>query len=319
MDVFCERMEDRFGWRPDPLRVEILSEVVQGMYLAIEAYSDPGQGVVVQTPIYPPFLGSIRDTGRRLVDNPMRLSTKGIDFDLDGLEATLDPDCRLLLFCNPHNPSGRVYERTELERVAELAVQHDLVVVSDEIHGDLVYEGRHHIPIATLGPEIARRTVTLTSASKAFNIPGLRTAVAHFGSPELQRRFNTIVPRHARGGIGLLGLDASIAAWRWAQPWLDEVLSYLSTNRDVAEQALLERLPEIRFLRPEATFLAWLDCTALGLEEAPAAHFLRHGRVALSQGEFFGEHWKGFARLNLATSRTILLEAIERMAKAVGR
>jgi len=318
-DVFCERMEDRFGWQPDPLRVEILSEVVQGIYLAIEAYSEPGQGVVVQTPIYPPFLGSIRDTGRRLVDNPMRLSAKGIDFDLDGLAETLDPECRLLLFCNPHNPSGRVYERAELERVAELAVRHDLVVVSDEIHGDLVYEGRRHIPIASLGPEIARRTVTLTSASKAFNIPGLRTAVAHFGSPELQRRFNTVVPQHARGGIGLLGLDASIAAWRWAQPWLDEVLPYLSANRDVAEQALLERLPEIRFLRPEATFLAWLDCTALGLEDAPAAHFLRHGRVALSQGEFFGEDWKGFARLNLATSRTILLEAVERMAKAVGR
>ena len=316
-EVFCERMEERFGWRPEPGRVEILSEVVQGIYLALEAFSEPGQGVAVQTPIYPPFLSSIRDTGRRLVDNPMRVGTAGIEFNLDGLAASIDADCRVLLLCNPHNPSGRVYDRTSLERVASIAIQHDLVVVSDEIHADLVYAGHQHIPIASLDPEIARRTVTLNSTSKAFNIPGLRTAIAHFGSPELQRRFNRAVPRDVRGGIGLLGLHASLAAWRWSQPWLDEVLPYLSTNRDIAEQALRERAPQIRFLRPEATFLAWLDCTALGLDESPASHFLRNGRVALSRGEFFGEGWKSFARLNLGTSRTILLEAIDRVGKAL--
>jgi cystathionine beta-lyase len=318
-EVFCERMDERFDWRPDPRRVEILSEVVQGMYLALEAYSEPGQGVVVQTPIYPPFLGSIRDTKRRLVENRMVADESRMEFDLDGLEQAIDSDTRMLFFCNPHNPSGRVMTRSELERVAAIAVEHDLIVVSDEIHSDLLHDDRTHIPLARIGAEIARRTVTLTSASKSFNTPGLRCAVAHFGDVKLQRRFNTVLPRHVRGGLGLFGLYASIAAWRWAQPWLDEVRPYLEANRDFAERALAERIPEIRFHRPEATYLAWLDCRALDLGGSPAAHFLRHGKVALSEGKSFGPGWEGYVRLNFATSRPILTQVINRMAKAVGR
>jgi cystathionine beta-lyase len=175
------------------------------------------------------------------------------------------------------------------------------------------------VPFAALGDEIARRTVTLTSASKAFNIPGLRTAVAHFGDAALRDRFNAVVPRHARGGIGLHGLHATIAAWRFGQPWLDEVVAQIARNRDVLERALAERIPEIRVMRPEATYLAWLDCRALEVDGSPAGHFLRHGRVALSDGRRFGPSWEGFARINLATSSAIVLEAVERMAKALGR
>lgn len=317
--VFCERMTERFGWTPDERRVEILSEVVQGMYLALEAFSEPGDGVVVQTPIYPPFLGSTRDMKRSLVENRMRLVDGRLEFDLDALEASITNTTRLLFFCNPHNPSGRVHRREELERVGALAVEHDLIVVSDEIHADLVYDEREHIPLATLSPEVAARTVTLTSASKAFNIPGLRTAIAHFGDEALQRRFNTVLHRHIRGGIGLLGLYATIAAWRWGQPWLDEVVPYLAGNRDFVEEGLAERLPEVTFVRPEATYLAWLDCRALDLDGPPAAHFLRNGQVALSEGRLFGPGWEGFVRLNLGTSRPILSEVIDRMAKAVGR
>lgn len=318
-ETFSDRMAERFGWQPDPARVEILSEVVQGMYVALEAFSAPGDGVVVQTPIYPPFLGSVRDTGRRLVENRMRLEGERMVFDLDALEASVGPDCRMLLFCNPHNPSGRVLARDELERIARLAVERDLVVVSDEIHADLVFDDRRHVPFASLGEEVARRTVTLTSVSKAFNVPGLRTAIAHFGDAGLQERFDTVIPRHTRGGIGLYGIHASIAAWRFGQPWLDEVVPYLAGNRDFVAEALAERLPEVTFVRPEATYLGWLDCRGLGLESRPAAHFLRQGRVALSAGHLFGEGWEGFARLNLGTSRAILGEVIDRMAKAVGR
>ena len=318
-EVFADRMRERFGWHAEPAGVEILSEVVQGMYLALEAYSEPGEGVVVQTPIYPPFLGSVRDTGRRLVENRMQIGSERLEFDLDGLAAAIDSHTRLLLFCNPHNPSGRVYDPRELERLAELVVAHDLVVVSDEIHGDLLFDERRHRPLASLGPEIARRTITLTSASKAFNIPGLRCAVAHFGDRALQKRFNTVVPRHVRGGIGLHGLYATMAAWRWSQPWLDEVKPYLQANRDFARAALAERIPEIGFFAPEATFLGWLDCRRLELDGSPAAHFMRQGQVALSDGRLFGPGWEGFARLNFATSRPILTEVIERMAKALGR
>lgn len=328
-ELFCERMSERFDWSCEPSRVEILSEVVQGMYLALEAYSEPGQGVLVQTPIYPPFLGSVRETGRRLVENRMSAENDRLEFDFDGLSAKIDPETRLFLFCNPHNPSGRVLTRSELERIAALAIEHDLIVVSDEIHADLLFDGRVHIPLASLGPEIAERTVTLNSASKSFNIPGLRCAIAHFGSATLQRRFNTVVPRHIRGGLGLHGLYTSIAAWRFGGPWLDEVVPYLEANRDFAKQALAERIPEIRFHTPEATYLAWLDCrevkainSARGNSRtaaSPAAHFLRHGQVALSDGALFGDSWDGYVRLNFATSRPILTEVIDRMAKAVMR
>jgi cystathionine beta-lyase len=312
-------MNDRFAWNPDPARVEVLSEVVQGMYIAIEAFSEAGDGAVVQTPIYPPFLSAVADTGRRLVENPLISTGSQLDFDLDALPDLIDAKTRLFLLCNPHNPSGRVMRREELDRIATLVLEHDLILISDEIHADLLFDDRVHIPFASLGPEIEKRTVTLTSASKAFNIPGLRCAVAHFGSAELQERFNQLHPAHIRGGIGLLGIYASIAAWRWGQPWLDEVVAYLQANRDYALQAFEERIPEIQFYAPESTYLAWLDCSALDLEGSPAAHFMKHGHVALSGGRRFGDAWDQHVRLNFATSRPILTDVIDRMAKALGR
>ena len=318
-DVFSERMNDRFGWNPDPARVEILSEVVQGMYIAIEAFSEVGDGAIVQTPIYPPFLGAVHDTGRRLVENPLTPMGSRLEFDLDGLVDLIDATTRIFLLCNPHNPSGRVMLREDLDRIAALVLEHDLIVISDEIHADLLYDDRVHIPFASLGPEIEKRTVTLTSASKAFNIPGLRCAIAHFGCADLHQRFNRLHPAHIRGGIGLLGIYASIAAWRWGQPWLDEVVPYLQANRDYALQAFKERIPEIRFYPPEATYLAWLDCSALDIEGSPAGHFMKHGRVALSGGRRFGTAWDQHVRLNFATSRPILTDVVDRMAKALGR
>lgn len=318
-EAFRERMNERFGWNPDPSRIELLSEVVQGMYIAIEAFTDPGDGAIVQTPIYPPFLNAVRETGRRLVENPLVVSGSRLEFDLDGLARKIDATTRILLLCNPHNPSGRVMLRDDLERIAALVLEHDLVVMSDEIHADLLFDGRVHIPFATLGPEIAKRTLTLTSTSKAFNIPGLRSAIVHFGSDALQERFNKLHPPHVRGGIGLHGIYASIAAWRWGQPWLDELVPYLQANRDYAKQAFAERIPEILFYPPEATYLAWLDCSALDIEGSPVGHFMKHGHVALSSGRRFGEAWERHVRLNFATSRPILTELIDRMAKAVGR
>lgn len=316
-EAFCERMADRFAWAIEPARVELLAEVVQGLFLSVEAFSGRGDGVVVQTPIYPPFLHAVRELDRRLVENRLVRSGRELVFDLDALERSIDAGTRLLLLCNPHNPSGHVASRGELERLARLVLEHDLVVVADEIHADLVYSGHAHIPFASTSPEIAARTVTLSSASKAFNIPGLRCAVAHFGSEALQQRFQSVVPKRFRGGLGLFGLSASVAAWRFGQPWLDEVVPYLEANRDFVERQLAERIPEIGFHRPRATYLAWLDCAALGLETSPAAFFLQQARVALSDGRLFGSGYDDFVRLNFATSRPILEAILERMAGAV--
>src|SRR5690606_19325315 len=230
-EAFCERMAQRFGWSIEPTRVEVLSEVVQGLYLAVDAFSRRGDGVLVQTPIYPPFLQVVRDLGRRLVENRMVRAGRELVPDLAALADAIDAGTRVLLLCHPHNPSGHVAGRRELERLAELVLAHDLIVIADEIHADLVYAGHAHVPFASLSPELAARTITLSSASKAFNIPGLRCAVAHFGTAALQQRFDAVGHRRFRGGIGLFGLAATVAAWRFGQPWLDEVVPYLEANR----------------------------------------------------------------------------------------
>lgn len=317
-EAFCERMAQRFGWSIEPTRVEVLSEVVQGLYLAVEAFSRRGDGVLVQTPIYPPFLQVVRDLGRRLVENRMVRAGRELVPDLAALADAIDAGTRVLLLCHPHNPSGHVAGRRELERLAELVLAHDLIVIADEIHADLVYAGHAHVPFASLSPELAARTITLSSASKAFNIPGLRCAVAHFGTAALQQRFDAVGHRRFRGGIGLFGLAATVAAWRFGQPWLDEVVPYLEANRDFAERFVAERMPGVRFHRPRATYLAWLDCAALGLSPSPAAHFLRQARVALSDGRLFGPGFEACVRLNFATSRSILEAILERMARSLG-
>jgi cystathionine beta-lyase len=316
-EAFADRMAARFDWPIEPRRVEILTDVVQGLYVSLEAYSRPGEGAVVQTPIYSPFLQSVRETERTLVENELVATPEGYAIDFERLRETADARTRVVLFCNPHNPTGRVFTRSELESLAELACERDWVVVSDEIHQDLVYEPAIHIPFAALGPEVAARTVTLTSATKAFNIPGLRTAVAHFGSADLQKRFNRAFPRHVRGGIGTLGIYCTLAAWQHADPWLDQVRAYLDANRLFLKAYLADNIPEIVYHAPEATYLTWLDCRALGLSPSPAAFFLERAAISLSDGHHFGKQFKGFARLNIATSRELLTQVLERMKGAL--
>jgi cystathionine beta-lyase len=315
-EITASHMHDRFGWLPDPGCVEILSDVVQGMYVAVQQFSEPGDGVVVQTPIYPPFLGCARALKRRLVENPLASGPSGPGVDTEALRAAVDDHTRVILLCNPHNPTGRVFRREELEGVAKLALERDLVVVSDEIHADLVYSGHRHVPFASLSPEVEARTITLSAASKAFNVAGLRCAVVIFGSAALKRRFNQL-PRHLRGGVSLPGIEALRAAWRHGRPWLDQVLAHLERNRDRVTAFVRDELSGIRLHPPEATYLAWLDCRDLALEPSPYEFFLRRARVALSDGRTFGASGRGFVRINFATSRTILDDALGRMASAL--
>ncbi|MCP5059156.1 MAG: putative C-S lyase [bacterium] len=314
-EAFAERAAQRWGWQVEPGQVELLTEVVQAMYVTLEQFSAPGDGVIVQTPIYAPFLGVVKELGRRLEENPLSLGESGYVVDLEGLAACAARS-KMLLLCNPHNPSGRVFRREELQGIAEIAAAHDLVVVSDEIHSDLVYPGCTHIPFAAISDDAASRTITLTSASKAFNIAGLRLALAVFGSDELRERFLGF-PRHFRGGLGSLGIQATLTAWQEGEPWLGELLAYLESNRDFVAETIRRELPEVRFFRPEATYLAWLDFRAMNLSPSPYRHFLEKGKVALSDGSVFGPPGKGFARINFATSRPILTAALERIIDSV--
>jgi cystathionine beta-lyase len=316
-EAFAERMQRRFGWRADAARVEVLSDVVQGLYIALLAFTVAGDGVLVQTPIYPPFLSSVKETGRRLVASPLVDAGDRLGIDFNALRAA-SPGVRALMLCHPHNPTGRVFTRAELEGLAALAIEHDWVVLSDEIHADLTHPGQVFIPFGALGPEVAERTVTFSSATKAFNIAGLRCAVVHFGSRALQARFDGALPEHARGGVGILGQHCTEAAWRASDEWLEQVKRSLDVQRHWLVETLRARLPEARVCLPEATYLAWLDLRALALQPSPAEFFRRQARVALSDGAFFGAGFEGHARLNFATSPALLGEIVERMVGAVG-
>jgi len=314
--LFSERAAKRYGLQVEPRRVEVITDVVQGLYVGQQVFSQPGDGVVIQTPIYPPFLGLTAEMKRTPLFNPLVQGRERYEIDFEQLRASIDANTRVLMLCNPHNPTGRVLTRAELQQLAEICIEHDLIVLSDEIHADLVYPGHEHVPIATLGPEIEARTVTFMSASKAFNIAGLRCAVAAFGSVDLQRRFNQ-VPRHMRGGLGAPGLAATRVAWQECGDWLAAVVAYLRANRDFTSEFLAREMPDVRCLPAEGTYLAWLDCRALGLEPSPFDHFLTRARVALSKGDAFGPEGAGFVRINFATSRQILTQVLERMAKSL--
>ncbi len=314
-EVFAERMQERFDWAVDYKMADVITDVVQGMYVAIDRLSEPGDGVIVQTPIYPPFLSAVAETKRRLVENRLVRGSEGFEIDFDALRASIDARTKLLMLCNPHNPTGRVLRRNELEALASIAIEHDLVVVADEVHGDLTFDGRRHIPIASLSPEIAQRTITLTSATKAFNIPGTRCAIAHFGNTRLRSAYRSI-PRHIRGGIGLLGIYATMAAWRESDDWLTQVRSYLEGNRDLVADFVKQRLPGVEHHACEATYLAWLDCGGVELPGTPASHILETQRLALNEGHTFGDGYDPCTRVNFATSRSMLGEILERIEKA---
>jgi cystathionine beta-lyase len=315
--AFARRMQNRFGWQVDPANAVALGDLVQASFSSVMAFSEPGDAVVLQLPSYPPFMAAIKDTGRRLIANPMRDTGTRWVLDLAAYDAAPDPRARVLIFCHPQNPTGRAYSRAELEEVADFAIRHDLVVVSDEIHADIVYPGKTHIPLASLSPEIAARTITITSATKSFNIPALRCAVMYFGTPDLKARFFARIPSRLLGSPGVTGLDATVAAWDDGQPWLDEIMAQLQANRDWLAQTIGAELPGVTMRLPEATYLAWLDFSALDLPCSAGQFFLDRARVGLNFGETFGPDYASFARLNFASPAPVLRQIVGRMAEAV--
>ncbi len=320
-EIFGQRMERQLGWTVEPERIRFLVNALQGLDLAVLLGAGKGEGVVIQTPIYPPFLQAVSGAGRRLVESPLCRGSERFEMDLDRLRATIDRDTRLFMLCNPHNPSGRSWSRSELEAVAELAIEHDLIVLADEIHNELVFPGHRHTVFETLGPEVRERTVTITSATKSFNLAGLELALLVFGSEQLRQRFDEL-PHFVLAHPGILGVEAARAAWNRGGPWLAETVAYLDRNRAFLADFLDRRLPGIVHGPQEATYLYWLDCSELDLPMTAARFFLKRAKVALNDGAEFGPPGSplGFercARLNFATSRAILEQILERMAAAV--
>ena len=315
LELFVERMHNRFSWDCQHAEVRLLTDVVQGLYIAVQNYSKPGSHVLMQTPIYPPFISSVTDNKRHVLANKLRKGANRFELDLGGIDTNKLANTQLMMICNPHNPSGRVFTRVELEQLAEFALQHDLIVVADEIHSDLIFDDGQHIPFASLNDDIAARTITFNSASKAFNIAGLRVAVAVFGSVELAQRFDSI-PEKTFGGLSAFAAQATAIAWSQCDGWLLSVVDYLQRNRDYLTDRLLSSGSPISLRKPEATYLAWLDFSKLDLKEEPHDYFLREAKLALSPGAAFGEEGTHCARINFATSSDILEQATERLLNA---
>ncbi len=312
--AFAAWQKRHFGWELDEKRVRVFCDVMQGVETALWLHTEPGDGVVVFTPVYPPFLKTVAKSGRCVVDCP--LDPVGWRLDPERLESVVDSRTTAILLCNPHNPTGRAFSREELQAIADVAERHDLLVISDEIWADLRHPGAKHIPMALVSDEVAARTMTVTAASKSFNLAGLRCAVAYLGHPGLRRKIADI-PAHVFGAVGSPGAEATLAAWTCGDEWLEATRAHLTEQRDHVAKRLAAEAPEVGFALPEATYLAWLDLRATGLGSDPAKVLLESARVALSSGLDFGAGGEGFARLNFATTRPILDAILDRVIGAL--
>ena len=313
--TLVEHLWRAYQWRVLPEELVFLPGVEPGVNMALHALVRPGKPVVVQTPNYSPLLLAAAHWGLPRIDLPFRVDANGeYPTDIAALKKAL-PGTGALLLSNPHNPLGKVFARDELQQIGDACLSSDTLIISDDIHADILFDGRRHTPIASLSPEIARRTITLMSASKTYNIAGLKTAFAIVQDPELRHRFNN-------GRLGLvdsvnaLGLEATEVAYRQGSEWLAQVLGYLQANRDYLANTLKARLPGIHMNLPQSTYLAWLDCSALGLVN-PQKFFLEKAKVAFSAGSEFGDDCKQFVRLNFGCPRPLLEEGLARMERSL--
>ena len=308
-EAIAAHLEARYGWRVEPDWIAWLPGVVTGLNLACDAFAAAGEGVMTVTPVYPPFLEAPGQRGRRLVTVPATVKDGRWELPLQEMEAAVTPDTRVLFFCHPHNPLGRVWRRHEVDAVLDFCRRHDLVLVSDEIHCDLVLDDLHHVPSALAGPDAADRIVTFMSPSKTFNLPGLNFAFAIVADEALRRRFL----RPAEGLLpfpGCFAIAAAETAYRRGEDWHAALLAYLRANRDALERFVAERLPRVGMTHVEATYLAWLDVSGLGLDDPAAA--CRSAGVALSPGGEFGD--PAYLRLNFGCPRATLDEALRRLS-----
>ncbi len=314
--IIIERLRDRYAWPVEPQDVIFLPGIVVGLNVMCNMFRTQGGSIAVQPPIYTPILDAPSNAG--LTRNEALLARQPAGtyaIDWDQFKAALHEDTRAFILCNPHNPVGRVFRRDELERVAELCLARNVLICSDEIHGDLIYPGQQHLPVASLDPEIAQRTITFFAPSKTFNLPGLQASVVVIQNPELRQRFQaarqSLVP-----WVNLMGLIAMQAAYREGQTWLAELLAYLEANRDFVYDFVRTELPGLSLAKPEGTYLAWIDCRGAHLEN-PYEFFLEKAKVALSSGTIYGTGGQGFVRLNFGCPRSTLEEALLRMKKAL--
>jgi cystathionine beta-lyase len=315
--AFAAFVKARYDWTLDPRGVFVIPDVLVGISEILRTLVKPGDRIVVNSPVYPPFYRVVGEVERQIEDVPLLRADDGSwSLDLAGLERAFAGGAAAYLLCSPHNPLGKIFDLTTLACIAELAKEHNVLVIADEIHAPLTMSGATFVPFLPIADYIDCDAVALASASKAWNLPGLKCAVAVAGSERMRKQLGLMRPELPYSA-GNLGVVASIAAFTQGGPWLDALLTYLDGNRRLLTGLIARELPGVRYIEPEASYLAWLDCAALELGPDPVAVFLERGRVALTRGRDFGPSSSTFVRVNMGTSAAILTEIVQRMRRAL--
>ena len=315
-DALVSWLMKRHGWEVGREAIMMVPGVVPSLYATVLALTKPGDGVIVQPPVYPPFFSAATTNGRRLLENPLCLENGRYGIDFDHLEQCARDGARLIMLCSPHNPVGRVWERAELLQLLDIARSYDLAILSDEIHADLVYSGTIHTALGTLAGG-ADHLITAIAPSKTFNIPGLGLSCLIAKNPEHRQAIRKVFDSLHVNNANPFSIAAFEAAYRSGEAWLDSLLVYLAGNRDCVRDYLADYLPDIRLIEPEGTYLVWLDCRRLDMNDAELREFFVHAaHVGMNPGITFGAGGSGFMRLNIAAPRSVILDALARISRA---
>ncbi|WP_201352633.1 MalY/PatB family protein [Hydrogenimonas urashimensis] len=310
-------MAKRHGWQIGHNTILPIPGVVPALHFLVTALTEPKDAVLIQTPVYHPFFRLGKNHGRRLLENPLRYDGEGYRIDYDDFRAKAK-EAKLFVLCSPHNPVGRVWQEEELAKMAQICLEEECHIVSDEVHADIVYAPHKHIPVASLSPQVADITVTLNAPSKTFNVAGLNTAYAIVSNDSLRRRFEREMRRCDLTMGNVFGIEALIAAYKGGEAWLEALLNYLRGNIAFVSDFLKRHLPQIRPLSPEATYLMWFDCRKLGMDDtALEKFFVEKAKLGLNTGASFGKEGSGFMRMNIATPRPVLEKAMGRLKGAI--
>lgn len=309
------------GWEIKPEWLTYIPGIVKGIGLAINRFTEPGDKIIIQPPVYHPFRMVPEGNDREVVWNPLReLPDGGYEMDFDHLESVIDSRCRMLILSNPHNPAGIVWPEETLKRLAEICHSHNILVISDEIHSDMALFGHRHIPFASVSKEAAECSITFGAPSKTFNIAGIVSSYAIVSSEEIRSKYYGWLNANELDEPTVFSPIATIAAFTQGNPWREQMLRYVEGNVDFVIDYCAREMPEIKPLRPQASFLVWLDCRGLGMNQPDMVElFVDGAKVALNDGAMFGPGGEGFMRLNVGTPRSVLAEALERIKSALPR
>jgi cystathionine beta-lyase len=314
-------MKRRHGWRVAPEWICTTPGVVPALNMLVRTFLSPGEKVLIQRPVYYPFFSAIENNGGEIVSNSLVLDNGRYGMDFDDLEVKAqDPQVKMAILCSPHNPVGRVWTREELSRFGDICLRNNVLVVSDEIHGDLIYKGYAFTTFASISKDIAQSAVICTAPSKTFNMAGLQTSNIIIPNADLRAQFEKTLQSNGLFGISVLGIVATEAAYNHGEEWLEQVLDYIEVNLRYLDEYVRDNIPQISVIPPEGTYLVWLDCRRLGLGKWDLKHLmLKEARVYLDEGFIFGPEGEGFERINIACPRSILGEALERICNAIQR